>query len=183
MFNILTIDNLLTNFLRNLFPHNLFFNYFFSFFSLSGNSILIWILLIIIILIFEERKNPGISKKDKLFAFLFFTAFILTALVVELPLKNLFHRLRPQLITNHQKLTTYNCPKDFSFPSGHTATAFAAATILTFFDKKRRFLYFTTAFLIAYSRIYLGCHFLFDVLTGAFLGYFFSKLLILLTKK
>lgn len=175
---ILFVDQQLTIFLKNLFPHSPFFNHLFSFFSLSGNSILVWILLIILILILEERKNPGISKKDKLFALLFFTTFILTALIVEFPLKNLFHRPRPQLDINHQLSTNYSCPKNFSFPSGHASTAFAAATVLYFFDKKRKWFYYTIATTIAYSRIYLGCHYFFDVVFGGILGWVIAKSII-----
>lgn len=181
MSNILTIDILLTNFLNNLFPHNNFFNYFFSFFSLRGNALLVWILVIIIALILEERKNPGISKKDKQFAVLFSLAFLLTALIVEFPLKNLFHRFRPT-ISNINITQPISCPKDFSFPSGHASTAFAAATVLSFFHKKKKWFYYSIAILITYSRIFLGCHFLSDVLIGAFIGYLLSKLLISLIK-
>lgn len=181
---LLNIDAYLTELLRNIIPHLPFFDYFFSFFSLRGNSIFIWILVIIFVLILEERKNPGISRKDKQFTALFLIAFLSTALIVEFPLKNLFHRLRPDFTryTLYATRYTYSCPKDFSFPSGHASTAFAAATVLTFFDKKRRWLYFATAILIAYSRIYLGCHFFLDVLIGALIGFFFSKLILLLNK-
>lgn len=175
---ILFFEHQLTIFLKNLFPHSPFFNHLFSFFSFSGNSILVWILLIILILIFEERKNPGISKKDKLFALLFFAAFFLTALIVEFPLKNLFHRPRPQLNINHQLSTTYSCPTNFSFPSGHASTAFAAATVLSFFDKKRKWFYYFLATIIAYSRIFLGCHYFFDVSLGAMIGFIIGKIII-----
>jgi undecaprenyl-diphosphatase len=59
-----------------------------------------------------------------------------------------------------------------SFPSGHTASAFAMATIFALY-LKRNYLSISlllTAFLIGYSRIYLGHHFLVDVLVGAIIG-------------
>ena len=59
-----------------------------------------------------------------------------------------------------------------------SATAFAAATVLSFFDKKRRWFYYTVAMLISYSRIYLGCHYFFDVIVGAIIGYIISQLLL-----
>jgi len=167
---LIYFDFFITNFLKNLFPHHRFFDLFFSFFSLKGNAIFIWILVIIIALFLEEKKHPGISKNDKKFIIVFTLSFLLTAFLVEYPLKNLFHRQRP-ISTNH-------CPTDFSFPSGHAATAFSAATVLTFFDKKRRFFYSTIAFLIAYSRLYLGCHYFFDVLGGGVLGIIIGKLIL-----
>jgi len=172
MANLLLFDNLITKFLANLIPHNQFFNYFFSFFSLKGNSIFVWILVIIITLILEEKKHPGLSKRDKKFLLLFSLAFLGTALFVTFPLKNLFERLRP--IT----ATAFQCPSDYSFPSGHTATAFAAASILNYFDKKRKWFYYVVALLISFSRIYLGCHYFLDVITGAIIGDSISRLLL-----
>jgi undecaprenyl-diphosphatase len=167
---LIYLDTVITNFLKNLLPHNLFFDLFFSFFSLKGNAIFVWILVIIIALFLEEKKHPGISKNDKKFIIVFTLSFLLTAFLVEYPLKNFFNRQRP--------ISTNYCPTDFSFPSGHAATAFSAETVLTFFDKKRLFFYSTIAFLIAYSRIYLGCHYFFDVFWGGVLGFFVAKILL-----
>ena len=178
MNNLLLFDQSITLFLKNLIPHNLFFNYFFSFFSLKGNSIFVWLLVILISVILEERKNPWISKRDKKFIILFSLSFILTTLIVSYPLKNLFHRPRPTLDTKYSILNTNSCPKDFSFPSGHAATAFAAAAILVYFDKKRRWFYYAIAVLISFSRIYLSCHYFFDVVAGALIGYAISRLLL-----
>ena len=61
---------------------------------------------------------------------------------------------------------------NFSFPSGHTATAFCFA-ILSALLVKRRLIFFvmlTFAMIVAYSRIYLLQHFLIDVVGGAFIG-------------
>ncbi len=179
MDKIISLDYFLTNFLNQLIPHDPFFNYFFSFFSLKGSSILIWLLVIAIVVIFEERKNPGISKRDKKFIILFSLSFLLTLLFTDVILKHLFQRTRPFLtLYSHILLFQASCPKDFSFPSGHASTAFASATVLAFFDKKRRWFYYLIAILISYSRIYLGCHYFFDVAVGAILGWLISRLLL-----
>jgi len=62
--------------------------------------------------------------------------------------------------------------KSFSFPSGHTATAFALFFCLIFTTKNRslQFLYLLLAFLVAYSRMYLSLHFLPDIIAGSFIG-------------
>jgi len=135
--------------------------------------------VIIIALIFEERKNPGISKKDKQFVITFTFAFLITSFIVEYPLKNIFRRQRPVTtnLNQFQPVPTNYCPTDFSFPSGHAATAFTASTVLTFFDKKRRFFYYLIGFLIAYSRIYLGCHYFFDIVSGGILGLLIGKII------
>jgi len=62
------------------------------------------------------------------------------------------------------------CPTDYSFPSGHTAVAFAFA-FLSLGTVAFPF-YYISAFLIALSRIYLGIHFLNDVVGGIVIGIF-----------
>lgn len=170
MDKIISLDYFLTNLFSKSIPHNQFFDYFFSFFSLKGSFIFIWLLVMLIVLILEERKNPGITKQDKKFIFIFSLSFLLTFLLSDIVLKNIFMRLRPFS-------TGFICPTDFSFPSVHAATAFAAATVLTFFDNKRRWFYYIVAILISYSRIYLGCHYFLDVLVGGLFGYLITKLI------
>ena len=72
-----------------------------------------------------------------------------------------------------------------SFPSGHTITAFSFFMALSFFTKRPslHFLYFISALLVGYSRVYLSQHFAIDVLAGSFIGvsvtmlckYYFDK--------
>jgi membrane-associated phospholipid phosphatase len=59
-----------------------------------------------------------------------------------------------------------------SFPSGHTASAFALAAALSFFVKNKNYsvLFLIIAALVGYSRIYLGQHFMDDVLAGSAIG-------------
>ena len=57
-----------------------------------------------------------------------------------------------------------------SFPSGHTATAFAAATILALLYGGYFYWAFSPALFIAYSRVYVGAHFPLDVLGGMAVG-------------
>lgn len=61
-------------------------------------------------------------------------------------------------------------PVDSSFPSGHTAGSFAAATALSAFYPEDRPLLLAFAAAVGVSRVYLGHHFVSDVLVGAALG-------------
>ena len=61
-------------------------------------------------------------------------------------------------------------PDQFSFPSGHTITAFAVAVALGEFYPDLLVVLLVCALAIATSRILLGMHFLSDVLAGAALG-------------
>jgi undecaprenyl-diphosphatase len=61
-------------------------------------------------------------------------------------------------------------PDQFSFPSGHTITAFSVAVTLSLFYPELAPGFLFCAVSIAASRILLGMHFLSDVLAGAAIG-------------
>ncbi len=60
----------------------------------------------------------------------------------------------------------------FSFPSGHTATIFCLATMISLISKRPAVAVISVAmaFVVGYSRIYLLQHFLIDVTAGAVIG-------------
>lgn len=184
--NILNLlDSQLTTFINSVIPHNQLFDYFFSFFSLRGNSIVIWAVIILLVLVLEERQHPGIQKRDVVFVATFLLSFFITSILVSFVFKNIFQRPRPQHLNNLLSTASVDnglaqCPKDYSFPSGHASAAFAAATIITAFDKKRRWFYYGVAILISLSRIYLGCHYFFDVAAGGLIGWTISKTILFL---
>ena len=69
-------------------------------------------------------------------------------------------------------------PHDGSFPSGHAATSFACATVLSAFVPRAARLFYLLALAIAYSRIYVGAHWVFDVVGGMVLGVAIALLLL-----
>lgn len=83
--------------------------------------------------------------------------------------KNLVGRPRP--FETWQGLNYLMAPPDkFSFPSGHTMTAFSVWGTLAIGLPVLAKLYLLIAFLIGFSRVFLGLHYPTDVLIGAFLG-------------
>lgn len=61
-------------------------------------------------------------------------------------------------------------PGGTSYPSGHAASAYAAATVLASYMPDRAAEFFQAAANVARSRVYLGVHFAGDVAAGAQLG-------------
>ncbi|MGP0074985.1 MAG: phosphatase PAP2 family protein [Bryobacteraceae bacterium] len=84
-------------------------------------------------------------------------------------LKRVTGRRRPCQIEPHCWATLLP-PDQFSFPSGHTMTAFAVAIPLALFYPTLSIGLLFCALSIATSRILLGMHFLSDVVAGAAIG-------------
>ena len=86
-----------------------------------------------------------------------------------LQLKRACHRRRPCALEPHCWATLLP-PDQFSFPSGHTITAFSVAVSLSIFYPPLLIGLLFCAVSVALSRILLGMHFLSDVLAGAAIG-------------
>lgn len=93
-----------------------------------------------------------------------------TFIINNVALKNLVGRLRPyEVISGLECLIEKQ--NDFSFPSGHTGSSFAAAVILLCcLPKKYGVPAMVLAFFISFSRLYLGVHYPTDVLCGGMIG-------------
>lgn len=121
----------------------------------------VWIVLAITLLITRKYRRAG--------------AIVAVALVLDLIicngiLKNIFMRTRPCDINTSIKLIIPH-PSEYSFPSGHSAASFAAASALLFAGRVRMAIgAFILATLIAFTRLYLYVHFPTDVLGGALAG-------------
>lgn len=131
-----------------------------KFVSYLGNSGQIWILVGIIMLFFKKYRKCGFTVLLALFLCLIFGNGIL---------KNLIARQRPCWIDESVKLII-ETPKDFSFPSGHTFSSFAASLSIFMYHKKLGISAFILAVLIAFSRLYLFVHFPTDIIGGIILG-------------
>jgi undecaprenyl-diphosphatase len=84
-------------------------------------------------------------------------------------LKVLTDRARPPLADPSIE-SLVALPDSASFPSGHAATAFAAAAAVGVLHPRFRLPLLAAAGVVALSRVYLGVHYWSDVLVGSLLG-------------
>lgn len=134
---------------------------FFKFITSLGDNGIIWIILTIVLLAVKKYRKVGLMS----------TAALLCSLIINnLLLKNIIARTRPyEVIAGLQRLLPAQA--DYSFPSGHTGSSFAAAVIFyMYLPKKYGIPAMVLAFLIGFSRLYLGVHYVSDVLGGVFIG-------------
>jgi undecaprenyl-diphosphatase len=97
-----------------------------------------------------------------------FVAVVISVLIF-MAVKNLCGRPRP--FQSWQNLTCMMVPPDkFSFPSGHTMTAFAAWSALSIDNPELCIPYLLASIIIGLSRVFLGLHYPTDVLVGAIMG-------------
>ncbi len=95
-------------------------------------------------------------------------ALIFNGIVCNIFLKNTLKRKRPSWISKVELLIKN--PTDFSFPSGHASSSFAAALTIYFYFKGMGIVFIVIAILIAFSRIYHFVHYPSDVIIGAIIG-------------
>jgi undecaprenyl-diphosphatase len=92
-----------------------------------------------------------------------------TTYLVQQLIKPVFRRKRPHF--GHEELRVVGVrTTDASFPSGHSASSFAAATATASFYPQAAPLVFALAMGVGISRVHLGHHFPSDVVAGGVLG-------------
>ncbi|WP_369750789.1 phosphatase PAP2 family protein [Methanocaldococcus sp. FS406-22] len=158
------------NILGNIGKLNKFNIWLFYLINSHYNSILDTVMLII-----SKTAYPLIAItsiiiliKNRKFGIKLISALCL-AFIIAFSLKYLVNEPRPYLVLDNVHLLC-NEGNEPSFPSGHTTLAFTLATSLLFYSKKLGILFLIWAILVAYSRIYVGVHYPFDVLAGVVIG-------------
>lgn len=125
-----------------------------------GNGALVGVLALVLVI-----RSPDTAKR-----FLFITLF---AAVVIAGLKQFFNDPRPAGVLSIEEFHIIgDVLKKYSFPSGHTTTAFAMAgfVLLTYQSLALRSITLVMALLAGFARISVGAHWPEDVFAGAALG-------------
>jgi len=144
------------------------------FISVLGNYGFIWIVAAVVLMCRKDTRKAG---------FLSLLAMGLCYLLTNVMLKNLFMRVRPYN-QFEEIVPLITRPLDYSFPSGHTASSFAAAGIFgRYLNRKKAVSAGVYAVLMGISRVYIGVHYPTDVLGGMAMGIISSKIIHMAEKR
>ncbi|MFQ9509987.1 MAG: phosphatase PAP2 family protein [Lachnospiraceae bacterium] len=146
------------NWLQTL--HTPFLDQFMIVVSTIGNGGMVWIIIALLLLLNKNWRKYGVMMGLSL---------ILCLFIGNLTLKPLVARIRPYEVGGFTNLLIA-APHDYSFPSGHTMSSFAAASVLFFMNRKFGIVAWCLAISIAFSRMYLYVHFPSDILAGGIIG-------------
>ena len=145
--------------------HTPILNYIMYVITCLGNAGLVWILLALAMLtVFPKKyRKAGLTVA---------VGLILSLIMCNLVMKNMFHRIRPFVAdaTFESLFDVFAGIDDWSFPSGHTSASFAAAVAIFMWYKKDGVFALVLASLISLSRLYLTVHYPTDVLASVVLG-------------
>ena len=132
-----------------------------------GNGGMIWIAATILLLIPKKTRKAGVMSAVALLGSLIINNNIV---------KNIVQRPRP-FVTFTDLQIIIPTPSEFSFPSGHTSSSFAAAAVFyRHLPKKLGLPAVILAGLIGFSRLYVGVHYPTDVIAGVLMGILLSYL-------
>lgn len=173
-----SIFDLLLNFDLNVFQwiqniQNPVLNWIMVAITTVGNAGIIFIVLGFVLLFTKKHRKEGLTV---------LIALIIMLLFNDLFLKEFFARIRPFNLyeSNPEKYILWGTqytypnlvykPSSYSFPSGHTASAFAAAVAVLLNNRKTGIPVIIFAFIMGFSRIYVQVHYSTDVIGGIIIG-------------
>ena len=144
-----------------------------------SNPMLDWIMPIIteqnnwiiptLFLIYFLGFKPG--KRGRITLVLLIITLTLTDSICAQILKPFFERIRPSHLNLDGLNLLVSKGGKWSMPSNHAANVFAFSVILSYYYEKAKLPLFSLAFIIAFSRVYVGVHYPGDVIAGSIFGY------------
>ena len=127
--------------------------------------VLVFVVLILLWMFIRGKRHVRIA------GFLLVITIVISDQVSSSVIKYWFDRPRPCFVLHNVHLLI-SCGSGFSFPSSHAVNNFAGALLLAFFFPRAKWWFFGFATIVAFSRVYVGVHYPFDVIGGAVIGLF-----------
>ena len=126
-----------------------------------GDHGFIWIILTVLFFLVKRTRRLGFTTA---------LSMLMTLFAVNIVIKNIVARTRPyEVVEGLNRII--GAQDDFSFPSGHTAHAFAfSVVIFLMLSRKWGMFALVFAFLMGFTRLYVGVHYPTDVIAAALIG-------------
>jgi len=169
---ILDLDSYLFLFLNNLGSQ--YYDNFWIFLSRTEANVMVYLVILIVYIYSINNK-----KRTKILFRLIIAIAILITISDQTSnlFKDSFQRLRPcynELISDSLRLVKDSCGGRYGFFSAHASNSFSLAIFFGLLLRSSNnlliLLFAIYAFLISYSRIYLGVHYPIDILVGIIFG-------------
>lgn len=174
--NLLQIDTSLFYFINNTMQNSLFDRI-----MPVITDIHYWKIVILIVWLALIVKG---GKKGRVAAILVIVVVGFSDLLIAQVIKPIVARVRPCNVLPHVHLLV-GCGslESYSFPSSHASNIFAAASFFGYKYKRLVAAFITIAVLVAYSRVYVGVHYPFDVIGGAVVGVVCAWIVLILERR
>ncbi len=163
--------------------HNSFLTAIMTTITTLGDDGIIFIVLGLVLLLTKKYRKAGLTV---------LVALLVMLVCNNLVLKELFARPRPFNLDPvtydwwHEvyEYPNFNIhqPSSFSFPSGHTSSAFAAAIAILWYNRKIGVPMTIFAAIMGFTRIYVEVHYCTDVIAGAVVGVIYALIGVLIAK-
>ena len=142
-----------------------------------GEAGIIWILLAIVLFLTKKYRKAGVAIA---------VALIVMEILNNVVLKNAIARPRPcwednELLASlgwwfesYEFPYVVGKPHSYSFPSGHTSSAFAASVAFLWYDRKYGIPTFIFAAIMGFTRLYVHVHYCTDIIGGVIVGVIYA---------
>jgi len=141
--------------------------------TVVGSKGQLWVMIGLVLFVIPKTRKCGLCV---------LVSYLLSYVLCDGYLKELFARPRPCAVDETVDMIVSK-PSSYSFPSVHSAIAFAAAGGIFFHYRRAGIAALVIAALVGFSRMYFFVHYPSDVLVGALIGFLIAWFVYALSKK
>ena len=153
-----------------------------------GDEGILFIAIALVLLVTKKYRKIGFAMLVSLGVMLICNNFVLKEIFARERPFNLFETFPEKYAEWGGEAAKYiypdmvKAPHSYSFPSGHTSSAFAAGIAILCYNRKAGIPAIIFAFIMGFTRIYVGVHYTTDVIAAAIVGIIYALLGVLITK-